>query len=74
MSNVIHITALIAVNKQLIASNREKARLEAELLSQGDKVHEGERYRVIVKDKKITVVPKMGPKMQIQTPPEDVIA
>ena len=70
MSNVIDIKTLIIANRALIDAKRQKAALEAELLSQGDKVHDGENYKAIVKDGRITLIAKKKKK----APVEDIIA
>ena len=70
MSNVIDIKTLIIANRALIDAKRQKAALEAELLSQGNKVHESDNYKAIVKDGKITLIAKK----KKNAPVEDIIA
>ena len=70
MTNVIDITTLIIANKALINAKRQKQALEAELLSQGDRIHEGENYTAIVKDGQITLLAKTNK----NTYTEDIIA
>ena len=70
MGHVIEITPLIKANKALIAAKKFKAELEAEILKEGDRIHEGETATVIVKDGKITILRKAKPHNEL----EDVIA
>ena len=64
MGQVLDITALISINKTLIEKRNQLKSIEEEVLSHGDGTHEGEKYRVIVKDGKIEVIEKTDPEVK----------
>ena len=64
MGQVLDITALISINKTLIEKRNQLKSIEEEVLSHGDGTHEGEKYRLIVKDGKIEVIEKTDPEVK----------
>ena len=70
MGRVIDITALIPANKAVIAARRKLQELETEILNGGDRVLEGENATAIVRNGKITILPKV----KTLTIQEDIIA
>jgi hypothetical protein len=70
MGQVVDITALIVANKERIAAERNLKRIEAELLAEGDKVHENETHRLVVKNGKIKFTKKIDP----EAGPDDLSA
>ena len=64
MGQVLDITELLAVKKTLIETRNQLKSIEEEVLSHGDGTHEGEKYRLIVKDGKIEVIEKIDPEAE----------
>ena len=64
MGQVLDITALISINKTLIEKRNQLKSIEEEVLSHGDGTHEGDKYRLIVKDGKIEVIEKTDPEVK----------
>lgn len=61
MGQVLDITELLAVKKTLIEKRNQLKSIEEEVLGHGDGTHEGEKYRLIVKDGKIELIEKTDP-------------